>query len=257
MNRKYRSAVIAANWKMNMSPSEIKPYAETFKSLVSPRWCDVIVCPSFVMIPATQKAFRGSRVSIGAQDISDFDAGAYTGEVSARQLAEISVRYVIIGHSERRSRYGEDDLTVNRKVRAALAQNLRPIICVGESLAQRECGITADLITLQVKAALSGVSEAQIRRIIVAYEPIWAIGTGKTASAEDAGDVAGIIRAVIRKLYGARAARSISILYGGSMKADNASALLAQPDIDGGLIGTASLEPETFAAIIAAAKQDM
>lgn len=256
MNRKYRNVVIAANWKMNLTPSDLKPYAETLKSLISSKWCDIVVCPSYVIIPAAQKAFRGSRVNIGAQDLSAFDSGAYTGDVSARQLSEAGVRYVIVGHSERRSRYGEDNLTVNQKVRAALSANLRPIICVGESLSQREMGVTADHVTLQVKSAIAGIQDCQIRRVIIAYEPIWAIGTGRTATAQEAGDVAKMIRTVIRNIYGARAARAVSILYGGSMNAENAAELLAQPDIDGGLIGTASLEPEAFASIILAAKED-
>ncbi len=257
MNRKYRGVIIAGNWKMNNTPSELKAYADTLKSIVGQaRWCEVVVCPSFVMIPAAQKAFRGNRVSVGAQDVSAFDAGAYTGDVSARQLSELGIRYVIVGHSERRSRYGENDPTVNQKVRAALSLNLRPIICVGESLLQHETGVTADLVTLQVKAALSGVPDAQIRRVIIAYEPIWAIGTGKTATAGDAASVAGTIRAVIRKKYGARIARAVPVLYGGSMNADNAKQLLMQPDIDGGLIGTASLDPESFASIIMSARQE-
>ena len=257
MNRKYRSAVIAANWKMNMSPSIVKAYAEALKSLIGPaRWCDIVICPSFVTIPTAIKAFRSSRVSIGAQDVSAFDAGAYTGDVSARQLAETGARYVIVGHSERRSRFGEDDLTVGKKVRAALGANLRPIICVGESREQREAGVTENLVTLQVKSALAGVPDAQIRRVIIAYEPIWAIGTGKTPTAEEAGDVAAFIRAVVRKKYGARVARAVPILYGGSMNEENAQELLMQPDIDGGLIGTASLEAEMFASIILAAKPD-
>ena len=257
MNRKYRGVVIAANWKMNMAPSMVKPYAESLKALIGQtRWCDIVVCPSFVTIPAAIKAFRGGRVSIGAQDMSAYDAGAYTGEVSARQLTEVGARYVIIGHSERRTRYGEDDLTVNKKVIQALGSNLRPIICVGESLQQREAGIAEDIVTLQVKSALTGIEDAQMRRIIIAYEPIWAIGTGKTATAEDAGELAGLIRTVIRKKYGARIARAVPVLYGGSMNDKNAQQLLMQPDIDGGLIGTAALDPETFASIIMASKQD-
>jgi triosephosphate isomerase len=257
MNRKYRGVVIAANWKMNKPPSLVKTYAETLKSLVGQaRWCEIVVCPSFVSISGAIKAFRGCRVSIGAQDVSAFDIGAYTGEVSARDLSEIGARYVIVGHSERRARYGEDDLTVGKKVRAALTANLRPIVCVGESLLQRETGVTADVVTLQVKTALHGVPDAQVRRVIIAYEPIWAIGTGKTATAKDAGDVAGHIRAIIRKLYGARVARAVPILYGGSMNGENARELLLQPDIDGGLIGPASLAPEPFAGIVLAARPD-
>ena len=257
MNRKYRGVIIAANWKMNMSPSMIKPFAEALKAHVGhARWCDIVICPSFVSIAGAIKAFRGSRVSIGAQDVSAFDEGAYTGDVSSRQLTEAGARYVIVGHSERRARYGEDDLTVGQKVRAALASSLRPIICVGESLEQREINVTADVVTLQVKSALAGIPDAQVRRVVIAYEPLWAIGTGKTASAEDAGEVAGQIRAVIRKKYGARIARAVPILYGGSMNDKNAQELLLQPDIDGGLIGTASLDPDKFASIVMAAKTE-
>ncbi len=255
MNRKYRSTVIAANWKMNMTPSEIRPYAEQLKQILTPaKWCDIIICPSFPLIPAVQKALRDVRIAVGAQNVSEHESGAYTGEVSAQQLSELGLHYVIVGHSERRALFGEDDLTVNKKVLAALGMNIRPIVCVGETLDQREAGVAADVVTLQLKTALSGVPAAKMRRVIVAYEPIWAIGTGKTASTEDAEEIAKTIRAIIRTLYGARTARAVSILYGGSMHDSNAADLLAQPDIDGGLIGTASLSPTEFAAIIEAAR---
>jgi triosephosphate isomerase len=257
MNRKYRNTVIAANWKMNLLPSKVKAYAEELKPLTAQaKWCDIVVCPPFVMIPAVQKAFRDCRISTGAQNLSEKEKGAYTGEVSAGQLADIGVHYVIIGHSERRSYYGETNLLVNEKIHAALGENLRPIVCVGESALEREMGVTAELVSLQVKLALSGVPAAKMRRIIIAYEPIWAIGTGKTATSEDAAAVCNTIRTVIRGLYGARTARAVSILYGGSMNAKNARELLSQPDIDGGLIGGASLIPADFAAIVDAANQD-
>jgi triosephosphate isomerase len=208
------------------------------------------------MIPAAQKAFRDSRIAVGAQDVSAHEKGAFTGEVSASQLQDIDVQYVIIGHSERREKWGETDLTVSAKLQAALSRNLRPIVCVGENLTEREMGITLERVTLQVKAALSGVPASKMRRIVIAYEPIWAIGTGKTASSADAAEVAGAIRTLVRSLYGARTARAVSILYGGSMNPSNAAELLAQPDIDGGLIGSASLSPADFSAIIAAANQD-
>lgn len=257
MNRKYRSTVIAANWKMNLLSSKVKAYAEELKPLASQaKWCDIVICPPFVMIPAVQKAFRDSRINAGAQNLSEKEKGAYTGEVSASQLSDLGIHYVIIGHSERRGYYGETDLLVNEKVHAALKENLRPIICVGESLQQREMGVTAELVSLQVKMALSGVPASKMRRVIIAYEPIWAIGTGKTATSEDANAVCNTIRAVIRNLYGARTARAVSILYGGSMNAKNARELLSQPDIDGGLIGGASLIPTDFAAIIDAANQE-
>ena len=258
MNRKYRNTVIAANWKMNMLPSKVKAYAEELKPLsAQAKWCDIVICPTFVMIPSAQKAFRDSKISVGAQNLSEYAAGAYTGEVSSEQLVDLGIHYVIIGHSERRQLYGETDMTVNKKVHAALNAGLHPIICVGESAAQREMGITEELVTLQLKMALSGVPGTKMRRIVIAYEPIWAIGTGNTATAEDAGAVANLIRAAIRSLYGARTARAVSILYGGSMNAKNARELLGQPDIDGGLIGSASLSPTEFFAIIEAANQDV
>ena len=257
MNRKYRHTIIAGNWKMNLLASDIKAYADELRPLISGfyRWCDTLVCVPFTSLPAALRAFKKSRIGVGAQNMSQFDAGAYTGEVSGAQIGDIGVKYVIIGHSERRELYGETDDTVNKKVHAALKNHLRPIICVGESLSQREISVTNDLVALQVKAALFGVAAKDLRSAIIAYEPIWAIGTGKTATPKDAQDVCCEIRAVVRHLYGARAARSISILYGGSMNDSNARDLLAEQDIDGGLIGGASLRPESFAAIINAANQ--
>jgi triosephosphate isomerase len=257
MNRKYRNTIIAGNWKMNMLPSKIKAYAEELKPLVQQaKWCDTVICPPFVMIPAAQKAFRDSKISVGAQNVNEHESGAYTGEVSPDQLMDLGVHYVIIGHSERRQYYAETDQSVNKKLHAALKANLRPTVCVGESALQREMNVTAELVTLQLKTALSGVPATKMRRVVIAYEPIWAIGTGNTATADDAEQVAAIIRAVIRSLYGARTARAVSILYGGSMNAKNAYELLGQPDIDGGLIGGASLTPADFAAIVNAADQD-
>jgi len=257
MNRKYRKTIIAGNWKMNMLASGVKPFAEELKAL-SPRakWCETVVCVPFVMVPAAIKAFKDSRVAVGAENLNENEKGAYTGEVSAAMLADLGVKYVIIGHSERRQYYGETDITVNKKLHAALEAGLTPIICVGESLEQRELGITMELITLQVKTALANVPADKMRKIVIAYEPIWAIGTGKTATAEQANEVCVCIRSVIRALYGARVARAVTIQYGGSMNEKNAAELLAQPDIDGGLIGGASLVPSKFSAIIEAANQE-
>ena len=257
MNRKYRKTIIAGNWKMNMLASQVKPFAEELKTL-NPRakWCETVFCVPYVMIPAALKAFKDSRVAIGAENLNENPKGAYTGEVSAAMLADLGVKYVIIGHSERRQYYGETDITVNKKVHAALEAGLNPIICVGESLEQREMDITLELITLQVKSALAGVPAEKMRRIVIAYEPIWAIGTGKTATAEQANEVCCAIRTVIRKLYGARLARATTIQYGGSMNEKNAHELLAQPDIDGGLIGGAALVPAKFSAIMDAANQE-
>ena len=246
MNRRYRKTIIAGNWKMNKNATETKKFAEELKAILPrAKWCDVVVCVPFVNIPAALKAFKDMRVAVGAENLYFEPNGAYTGEVSADMLRDLGVKYVIIGHSERRQYFGETDITVNKKVHAALEAGLHPIICVGESLEQREMGVTMELIALQVKSALSGVAADKVRKCVIAYEPIWAIGTGKTATAEQA-----------RNLYGARVARSVTIQYGGSMNPKNAAELLAQPDVDGGLIGGASLKPDQFVDIINAANQE-
>ena len=257
MNRRYRKTIIAGNWKMNKTASETKKFAEELKAIMPrAKWCDVVVCVPAVNIPTAIKAFKDVRVSVGAENVFYEKSGAFTGEVSADMLKDLGVKYVIIGHSERRQYFGETDFTVNKKVLAALETGLHPIICVGESLEQRETGITDEWIALQVKSALYGVPADKLRRCIIAYEPIWAIGTGKTATAEQAGEVCTNIRATIRSLYGARVARSVTIQYGGSMNPKNAAELLAQPDIDGGLIGGAALKPDQFVDIINAANQE-
>ena len=252
MNRRYRKTIIAGNWKMNKTAGETKKFAEELKAIMpKTKWCDVVVCVPAVNIPAAIKAFKDMRVSVGAQNVFYEKSGAYTGEVSAEMLKDLGVKYVIIGHSERRELFGETDFTVNKKVLAALEAGLHPIICVGESLEQR-----MELIALQVKSALAGVPAEKLRKCVIAYEPIWAIGTGKTATAEQAAEVCTFIRTTVRHLYGARIARSITIQYGGSMKPANASGLLSQSDIDGGLIGGASLNAGDFMDIINAANQD-
>ena len=257
MNRRYRKTIIAGNWKMNKTLSETKAFAEELKPLIGrPKWCEVVLCVPAVNIQAAVRLFKESRVSIGAETCHYESHGAYTGEVSPEMLKEMGVKYVIIGHSERRQYYNETDFTVNKKVHAALEAGLYPIVCVGESLEQRELGVTMDLISYQVKCALAGVPAEKMRHVVIAYEPIWAIGTGKTATAEQAGEVCEAIRTVVRKLYGARVARSVTIQYGGSMNAKNAAELLAQPDVDGGLIGGASLKPADFVQIINAANQE-
>jgi triosephosphate isomerase len=256
MNRRYRKTIIAGNWKMNKTPSETKAFAEQFKAILpKTKWCDIVVCVPTVDLSAAVRSFKDSRIAVGAENVYFEKSGAYTGEISADMLADLGVRYVIVGHSERRALFGETDEIVNKKVLAALEAGLNPIICVGESLAQREMGVTMELIALQVKSALAGVPAEKLRKCVIAYEPVWAIGTGKTATAEQAAEVCTFIRTTVRHLYGARIARSITIQYGGSMKPANAAELLAQPDIDGGLIGGASLNPEDFIAIINAANQ--
>ncbi len=257
MNRRYRKTIIAGNWKMNKTASETKQFAEELKAIMpKAKWCDVLVCVPSVNIPAAMRAFKDMRVSVGAENLFYEKSGAYTGEVSAEMLKDLGVKYVIIGHSERRQYFGETDITVNKKVHAALEAGLHPIICVGESLEQRELGVTMELISLQVKSALAGVSAEKLRKCVIAYEPVWAIGTGKTATPEQAGEVCTFIRATIRHMYGARIARSITIQYGGSMNPGNAATLLAQPDIDGGLIGGAALKPDQFVEIINSANQE-
>ena len=256
MNLKYRKTVIAGNWKMHMSAEAAKEFIRQLKpKAVQARWCDVVLCVPFLQIPAAVKAAKGTRIAIGAQNCHYEANGAYTGEISCEMLAEAGVKYVIIGHSERRRDNNETDSTVNKKVLAALEAGLKPIICVGESLEMRDNDVTLDVVRMQVKTALRGVMQDQIRRVVIAYEPIWAIGTGYTATAEQAGEVCEAIREVVRQLYGARLARAVSILYGGSMNTANAAELLAQPDVDGGLIGGASLKTESFEKIIEAANQ--
>lgn len=251
MNRRYRKTIIAGNWKMNKTPSETKAFAEQFKAILpKTKWCDIVVCVPTVDLSAAVRAFKDSRIAVGAENVYFEKSGAYTGEISADMLADLGVRYVIVGHSERRALFGETDEIVNKKVLAALEAGLNPIICVGESLEQREMGLTMAHINYQVRAALNGVDATALRRCVIAYEPIWAIGTGKTATSEQAQEVCREIRAIIREMYGARPARSVSILYGGSMNAKNAAELLAQPDVDGGLIGGASLKPADFATIV-------
>ena len=256
MNRRYRRTLIAGNWKMNKTASETKAFAEEFKTLLpKTKWCDVAFCVPAINLHVAARAFRDTRVAIGAENMYFEKSGAFTGEVSADMLADIEVRYVIVGHSERRQYFGETDIDVNKKVHAALAAGLRPIICVGESLEQLEKEVTMEQIALQVKSALAGVPADQLRHCIIAYEPIWAIGTGKTATGEQAAEVCSYIRSILRKLYNARYARGVSILYGGSMNPSNAKELLSHEDIDGGLIGGASLKPDQMMAIIEAANQ--
>ena len=254
MNRKYRKTVIAGNWKMNKTPSQTKEFMTQLKNILPKgRWCDVALCVPAVCIPAAVRAMRETRVGIGAENMNANASGAYTGEIAADMLTDAGCKYVIIGHSERRA-MGETDADVNAKVLAALENGLIPIMCCGESLEQRESG-TAEHIAMQIKLGLQNVPEEKIRKVIIAYEPIWAIGTGLTATPEQAQEVCEDIRAVVRKLYSSKNARAISILYGGSMNEKNAFELLAQPDIDGGLIGGASLVPEKFVQIIEAANQ--
>ena len=257
MNKRYRKTIIAGNWKMNMLASEVKPFIEQLKeNMTKSKSCDVVLCTPAVMIPAMVKAGKELKIAAGGQDVSKFEKGAYTGEVSAAQLLDAGAKYCIVGHSERRQYHGEDDMLINAKAKILLEKGIYPIICVGESLEQREMDLTMEYVAYQVKAALNGIDASQVRHCVIAYEPIWAIGTGKTATSAQAQEVCEGIRAVIRKIYGARVARTVSILYGGSMNAKNAAELLAQPDIDGGLIGGASLKPADFATTVKATAEE-
>ena len=256
MNKAKRRAVIAGNWKMNKNRAEAKALITELLPLVKDADCEVVLCTPYTNLETALALTEGTNVKVGAENCHWAESGAFTGEISAPMLKELGVQYVIIGHSERRQYFGETDETVARRVRAALDSGLEVILCVGETLEQREADITGEIIAIQVKKALAGVTAGELRHIIIAYEPVWAIGTGKTATAEQAQEVCEGIRAVIRGIYGARPARAVSILYGGSMNAKNAQELLAQPDIDGGLIGGASLKPVDFATIVKATDQD-
>ena len=254
MNKALRKVVIAGNWKMNKTPAEAKELISAIAPLVKDADCEVVACTPFVDLSAAQEAAEGTNIQIGAENCHWEKSGAYTGEISAEMLTSMGVKIVIIGHSERRQYFGETDVTVQKRVRAALDAGLTVILCVGETLEQREQGITSELVSMQTKIALGGVSEEELKRIIIAYEPVWAIGTGKTATAQQANEVCHTIRECIASVYSQAAADGITIQYGGSMNAGNAAELLAQPDVDGGLIGGASLKPQDFATIVAAAQ---
>ena len=246
--------VIAGNWKMNKTPAEATALIEAIKPLVKDAACDVVVGVPFIDIPAALEATKGSNIGVAAQNCYWEKSGAFTGEIAADMLAQMGVGYVILGHSERRTYFGDTDATVAKRVRGALDAGLTAILCVGEYLEQREQGITTEIVSMQTKIALEGVSKDELSRVIIAYEPVWAIGTGKTATAEQANEVCAQIRAVIADLYDQDAANAVTIQYGGSMNAGNAAQLLAMSDVDGGLIGGASLKAEDFATIVAAAK---
>ncbi len=255
MNKDLRRAVIAGNWKMNKTPAETKELISAIAPLVKDAGCDVIACTPFVDLHAALEAAKGTNIEIGAENCHWEKSGAFTGEISADMLASMGIKYVIIGHSERRQYFGETDETVQKRTRAALDAGMTVILCVGEYLEQREQGITSELVALQTKVALGGVSKEELKNIIIAYEPVWAIGTGKTATADQANEVCKLIRDVIAELYGKDSADAMTIQYGGSMNAANADELLSKPDVDGGLIGGASLKAEDFAAIVKAASK--
>ena len=244
-----RRMIIAGNWKMNKTPAETTAFIETLKPLVAGADAEGVCCvPAIDLVPAVQAA-KGSNISIGAENMHYEESGAYTGEIAPNMLVSAGVSHVILGHSERREYFAETDETVNRKVKKSLEHGLIPIVCCGETLTQREQGITIDWIRQQVKIAFLGVSAEQAAGCVIAYEPIWAIGTGKVATAEQAQEVCAAIRSLIRELYGVETAEAIRIQYGGSVSPSNAAELFAQPDIDGGLVGGASLKPD-FAKVV-------
>lgn len=246
--------IIAGNWKMNKLPSETYDFVKEVAEATKNSTCEVVCCTPFVCLAPAIEAAKGTNVKIGAENLHFEDNGAYTGEVSADMLKDLGVDYVVIGHSERREYFNETDETVNKKVIKALEKGIIPILCCGESLEQREANITMDFITIQIKKAFANVSIADAKKVVVAYEPIWAIGTGKTASDEQAEEVCLAIRKVLEGLYDSETANAITIQYGGSMNAVNCAGLLAKPNIDGGLIGGASLKSADFAVITGAAK---
>lgn len=253
MDKTKRAAIIAGNWKMNQTPKQTTALIEEMKPLVAGAGCKVVLCVPFVDLDAALKASEGSNIEIGAENCHFEEKGAFTGEVSPVMLQEMGVRYVIIGHSERRQYFGETDETVNLRLKAALSHGLKVILCVGEMLQQREQGVTAELVAMQTKIALGGVSAEEMKNVIIAYEPVWAIGTGKTATADQAQEVCAIIRGVVEELYGKETAEATTVQYGGSMNAGNAAELLSKKDVDGGLIGGASLKANDFSIIVKAA----
>ena len=255
MNKAKRKTVIAGNWKMNNTPAQTTELINAMKPLVKDADCDVVLCVPFVDIAAATKAAEGSNIKIGAENVHFKASGAYTGEVSAEMLTACGVEYVVIGHSERRTYFGETDQTVNLRTLAALNAGLKAIICVGETLEQRELGYTETLLKFQTKMALTNISKEQLKNIIIAYEPVWAIGTGVTATAEQADEGNGYVRAAIAEVYGEDAANSVTIQYGGSMNAKNCDELVAKTNVDGGLIGGASLKAEDFSVIVKAASK--
>ena len=239
-----RKAIIAGNWKMHYTPEEAVKVINELKPLVKDATCDVVVCPTFVCLDAVLKAVEGSNIKVAAQNMHFEEKGAFTGEVAPGMLEAMGVSYVVLGHSERREYFNETDEALNKKVKAAFAHNLTPILCCGETLEQREMGVTLDWIRLQIKSDLAGVAAADVANMVIAYEPIWAIGTGKTATSDQAQEVCGAIRACVAEIYDQATADSVRIQYGGSVNAGNAAELFAKPDIDGGLVGGASLKAD-------------
>lgn len=255
MNKALRKAVIAGNWKMNKTPAEAAALIEEMKPLVKDADCDVVICVPYVDLQTAIEKTAGSNIKVGAENCHWAKSGAFTGEVSAEMLTSMGVNYVVIGHSERRTLFGDNDQSVRQRVRAALDEGMTVILCVGEYIEQRQQGVTFEVVASQTKIALLGVSKEELSRVIIAYEPVWAIGTGLTATPEQANEVNAFIRKTVEALYDKEAADALVVQYGGSMNAKNAQELLAMPDIDGGLIGGASLKAPDFAQIVKAASK--
>lgn len=253
MNKNLRKAIIAGNWKMNKTRPEAKELIEALKPLAADAGCEVVICVPFTNLETAVELTKGTNIKVGAQNCHFAKSGAYTGEISADMLVEVGVEYVVLGHSERRQYFGETDETVNKRTKAALEAGLKPIVCVGELLWERECNITEEVIARQIKLDFYDVSADDLKKCVIAYEPVWAIGTGKTATSDQAEEVCAFIRATLAKLYGAETAEAVTIQYGGSMNAGNAAELLSKVNVDGGLIGGASLKAPDFATIINAA----
>jgi len=245
-----RRPVIAGNWKMNKTVSESVELVKSLMPLVKDANAEVVVCPTFVSLNEVLKAVEGSNIRVGAQNMYYKDSGAFTGEISPAFLKDMKVEYVILGHSERRQYFKEDDAEINKKVIAALNHGLKPILCVGETLEEREKGVTFKVIETQIKGCLADMADRNLDDLLIAYEPVWAIGTGKTATSQDANEVIGYIRKLLREMFGDIVADNTRILYGGSVKSSNIKELMNMPEIDGGLVGGASLEAEEFSKIV-------
>ena len=255
MNKNLRKAVIAGNWKMNKTATQAAQLIDELIPAVKDAGCEVVICTPFTSLVTALEKTKGTNIHVGAENVHFEASGAYTGEISADMLVDLGVEYVITGHSERRQYFAETDETVNKRTLAALNAGLKVIVCVGENLTQREQGVTEELVRMQTKIALQGVTAEQMANLIIAYEPVWAIGTGRTATADQAQEVCAAIRKVLAELYGQAVADATTIQYGGSMNAKNCEELVSKPDVDGGLIGGAALKSGDFATIVAAASK--
>jgi triosephosphate isomerase len=249
-----RQPIIAGNWKMFKTVPEALDFFNQVKGKAEISGVESVICAPFIHLPALVEAAKGTTIKIGAQNLHFADSGAYTGEISGAMLSQLGVDYVIIGHSERRAYFAETDETVNKKVHAAFRHGLIPIVCVGEKLEEREAGKTKDVCKTQTEAALAGLTAEQAAQVVIAYEPIWAIGTGKSSTAQDANDVIRYIRSLIADLYGQETANRVRIQYGGSVKPDNIREFMRESDIDGALVGGASLEPSSYISLVEGAK---